>query len=268
MNQVKPAAPVAPWLGGKKQLHGRIIQRIEALSHKTYAEPFVGMGGVFLRRRFKPRLEVANDFNGEIINLFRILQRHYPQLMEVMKFQISSRREFDRLRVTDPRTLTDLERAARFLYLQRLAFGGKVNGVFGVAPTSGPRFSLSRLEVILEEARERLDGVVLECLDWREIIDRYDTPATLFYLDPPYFGGETDYGKAMFARKDFSEMAARLADIRGAFILSINDTPEVRKIFSDFHLEEVSLTYTVSSAGAMPARELLVSNREERARLI
>jgi DNA adenine methylase len=76
LEQVKPAAPIAPWLGGKKQLHGRIIQRIEALDHRTYAEPFVGMGGVFLRRRFKPRLEVANDLNGEIINLFRILQRH------------------------------------------------------------------------------------------------------------------------------------------------------------------------------------------------
>lgn len=72
----------------------------------------------------------------------------------------------------------------------------------------------------------------------------------------------------MFAREDFAEMAARLADISGAFILSINDTPEIREIFSAFHLEEVSLTYTVSSTGSMPARELLVSNREESARLI
>lgn len=268
MDQVKPAAPIAPWLGGKKQLNGRIIQRIEAINHRTYAEPFVGMGGVFLRRRFKPRLEVANELNGEIINLFRILQRHYPQFMEVMKFQISSRKEFDRLRVTDPRTLTDLERAARFLYLQRLCFGGKVNGVFGVAPTSGPRFSMARLEVILEEARERLDGVVLECLDWREVLLRYDSAETLFYLDPPYFGGESDYGKGMFARDDFQEMAAILGGLRGAFILSINDTPEIRDVFAPFFFEEVSLTYTVSSSGTTDARELLISNREQMARLL
>jgi DNA adenine methylase len=75
MEQVPPAAPVAPWLGGKKRLHGLIIERIEGLPHKTYVEPFVGMGGVFLRRRLRPRLEVANDLNGEIVNLFRILQR-------------------------------------------------------------------------------------------------------------------------------------------------------------------------------------------------
>jgi DNA adenine methylase len=134
MTSVRPAAPVAPWLGGKKALHKTLIERIERIPHKTYIEPFVGMGGVFLRRGFKPRLEVANDLNGEIINLFRILQRHMPQLMEVMRFQIASRREFERLRETPPHTLTDLERAARFLCLQRLAFGGQVKGVFGVAP--------------------------------------------------------------------------------------------------------------------------------------
>ena len=96
MDRVSPAAPVAGWLGGKKHLHATIIDRIERIPHRTYVEPFVGMGGVFLRRRFRPRLEVANDRNGEIVNLFRILQRHLPQLMEVMRFQVASRSEFER----------------------------------------------------------------------------------------------------------------------------------------------------------------------------
>ncbi|MBB5515745.1 site-specific DNA-adenine methylase [Rubricella aquisinus] len=160
-HKVPPAAPVAPWLGGKKALHRRIIQRIEAIDHSAYIEPFVGMGGVFLRRTWKPRTEVANDRNGDITNLFRILQRHYPQFLQMMQFQITSRREFDRLRACDPSTLTDLERAARFLYLQRLVFGGQVNNVFGVSPQTAPRFSLARLEPLLEAAHARLDGVVL-----------------------------------------------------------------------------------------------------------
>ena len=129
MRQVRSAAPVAPWMGGKSKLNKKIIEKIDVIPHKTYVEPFVGMGGVFLRRGFQPRLEVANDLNGEIINLFRILQRHYPQLMEVMRFQITSRREFERLRNQNPDYLTDLERAARFLYLQRLAFGGQVRRI-------------------------------------------------------------------------------------------------------------------------------------------
>lgn len=268
MDRVRPAAPVAPWLGGKKRLHPLIIERIEAIPHKTYVEPFVGMGGVFLRRRYRPKLEVANDRNGEVVNLFRILQRHLPQLMDVMRFGIASRRDFERLRQTDPASLTDLERAARFLYLQRLAFGGQVRGVFGVAPEHAARFSLSRLEPILEAAHERLEAVVFECLDWAELIPRYDTAETLFYLDPPYFGGEDDYGKGLFDRAQYARMAEVLAGIKGAFILSINDRPEIRDLFSGFHLDPVRLKYTISGAGATDAQELIVSNREGRVGLL
>ncbi|WP_406736924.1 DNA adenine methylase [Thioclava sp. GXIMD4215] len=266
-NQVKSAQPVAPWLGGKKHLSARLVQKIEAIDHHAYVEPFVGMGGVFLRRRFKPKLEVANDINGEIVNLFRILQRHYPQLMEVMKFQIVSRREFERLRNTPPESLTDLERAARFLYLQRLAFGGQLGGVFGVS-TDRARFSLSRIGPLLEDAHERLEGVVFECLDWADLVRRYDSKGTLFYLDPPYHGGESDYGKGLFDRSQFAVMAAQLAQIKGGFILSINDTPEIREIFAGFDFEEVALKYSVAAKGATEARELIISNRSGAGRLI
>lgn len=269
LTPVRPALPVAAWQGGKKALSATIIQRIERIPHRTYAEPFVGMGGVFLRRAFRPRLEVANDRNGEIVNLFRIIQRHHRQLLDVMRFQIASRADFDRLRATDPATLTDLERAARFLYLQRLAFGGQVRGVFGVAPEHGPRFSLSRLEPILEAAHDRLESVVFECLDWSDLIARYDTPDTLFYLDPPYAGGEDDYGKGLFAPADFQRIADQLATIRGAFILSINDTSAIRETFAAFHIDEVRLTYTVGRAAPEgKARELIISNREPVAGLL
>ncbi|MBL3554717.1 DNA adenine methylase, partial [Rhodovulum sulfidophilum] len=191
-------------------MHRRIIERIEAIPHRTYVEPFLGMGGVFLRRSWRPRLEVANDLNGEITNLFRVLQRHYPQLMEVMRFQITSRREFERLRACDPATLTDLERAARFLYLQRLAFGGQLGGVFAVQPGCGPRFSLAKIGPLLDAAHTRLDGVVFENLPWQDVLARYDGPQALFYLDPPYWGSEDDYGKGLFDRDQFAELAERL----------------------------------------------------------
>jgi DNA adenine methylase len=260
--KVKAAAPVAPWMGGKKALHRKIIERIEKIEHVSYVEPFVGMGGVFLRRQWRPKHEVANDRNGEITNLFRILQRHYPQLIEILRFQITSRREFERLRQVDPSTLTDLERAARFLYLQRLAFGGQVGGVFGVTAERAGRFNLSRLEPVLEAARERLEGVVLENLDWMEVIDRYDSPGTLFYLDPPYWGGENDYGKGMFGREQFALMSEQLATIEGAFVLSMNDLPAVRDLFAAFDIEPMRLKYTVSQGEAKEAAELLITNRK------
>lgn len=268
MKKVAPAAPVAPWLGGKKALYRTLIERIEAIPHKTYVEPFVGMGGVFLRRTWQPQCEVMNDLNGEITNLFRILQRHYPDLMNHMRYQITSRREFERLRKTEPDTLTDIERAARFLYLQRLAFGGKLGGVFGVTNERGSRFDLSRVGPLLDAAHSRLQGVVFECLDWSEVLRRYDGPNSLFYLDPPYVGGENDYGKGMFDRDQFAQMADQLKEIQGAFIMSINDVPEIREMFAWAHLHEVTLKYTVSSQAATDAQELIISNREPRLSLL
>ena len=120
-----PAEPLAPWFGGKKYLAKRIIERIEAIPHDCYAEPFCGMGGIFLRRGRRPRSEALNDINGEIINLFRIVREHPDELARHFDLALSSRAEFARLLKTPPEILTDIQRAARFAYLQRLAFGGK-----------------------------------------------------------------------------------------------------------------------------------------------
>ncbi|NEI50492.1 DNA adenine methylase [Rhizobium leguminosarum] len=213
---------------------------------------------MFFRRRSVPKAEVINYRNGEVVDLFRILQRHYPQFMDTLKFQITSRREFERLKACDPATLTDLERAARFIYLQKLAFGGKVTGQnFGVDGRSA-RFNLTRLVPLLEDVHERLSGVVIENLDWLDFIARYDRSGTLFYLDPPYFGSEGNYGKTLFGRDQFAAMAERLKRLKGGFILSINDRPEIREIFSAFQHDEVGLTYSVAGGEGVPARELVI----------
>ena len=264
LSTVSPILPVAPWLGGKRNLAKRICAIIDATLCVTYAEPFVGMGGIFLRRTTRPKAEVINDRGRDIANLFRILQRHYPQFLDTLRFQLTTRTEFERLIAVDPDTMTDLERAARFLYLQRTAFGGKVSGRnFGVDRARPGRFNLSTLEPMLEDLHSRLSGVTIECLDWSAFIPRYDSADTLFYLDPPYWGCEDDYGKAMFARADFERLVQQLATIRGRFILSLNDLPEVRHTFAAFQLAEVRTTYTISGKhndqGGSRA-ELLISN--------
>ena len=228
--------------------------------HSTYAEPLVGLGGIFLRRTSRPRAEAINDISRDIATLFRILQRHYPQFLDVLKFQLTTRTEFNRLVDTNPDTLTDLERAARFLYLQRTAFGGKVSGRnFGVSRDRPARFNLTTLEPMLEDLHARLSGVVIECLPWADFLRRYDGPGTLFYLDPPYWGCEDMYGKAVFARADFARLAAALSGLQGRFILSINDVPAIRETFAGFDIETVETTYTISNGAAQGGRkELLI----------
>lgn len=259
---VQPIAPVAPWLGGKRNLARRICALIDATPCSTYVEPFVGMGGIFLRRSTRPKCEVINDKGRDIANLFRILQRHYPQFLEVLRFQLTTRAEFNRLVETPPDTLTDLERAARFLFLQRTAFGGKVSGRnFGVARDRPARFNLTTVEPMLEDLHSRLSGVVIECLDWADLIPRYDGAGTLFYLDPPYWGCENDYGKAMFSRDDFARLAGVLADIKGRFLLSLNDLPAVRACFAAFNLMQINTSYSIGG-GSEARAELLITNMD------
>jgi len=258
---VRPVNPAAPYIGGKRNLAKRLAVRIAATPHTTYAEAFVGMGGVFFRRTSQPKCEVINDYSGDIANFFRILQRHHTPFVEMLRYQVTARKDFERLSRAVPDTLTDLERAARFLYLQKTAFGGKRRGQsFGVSLDRPARFDVSKIVPQLADIHERLSGVNIECLPYQSFIERYDRPGTLFYLDPPYWGCEDDYGKEMFARSDFEAMAAQLSKIKGKFIMSINDLPEIRDTFKAFNIEAVNTTYTLSSKGAGKAKELIISN--------
>jgi DNA adenine methylase len=258
--------PVAGYIGGKRNLAARLTRIVEQIDHRTYAEPFVGMGGIFFRRRHRAPAEVINDISADVVTLFRVLQEHYPYFLDMLRWRLTSRAEFDRLLKVDPSTLTDLQRAARFLYLQRTAFGGKVSGRnFGVDVRSPGGFNVTRLEPMLAEVHERLAGVVIERLPYGEFIDRYDREGTLFYLDPPYWGCERDYGPGVFDREDFERLADQLSRIRGRFLLSLNDTPGVRSVFDRFRHIEVTTSYSIaaSSAGAAKrARELIITNAE------
>jgi DNA adenine methylase len=258
---VDPVRPPAAWLGGKRRLAKRLVALIEAIPHRVYVEPFVGMGGVFFRRRIAPQLEVINDLNRDVHTFFRVLQRHYVPFMEMMRFQLSVRAEFERLAATDPDTLTDLERAARFFYLQRLAFGGKTTSrSFGVSRTAPKVFNVLELGSVLEEVHSRLAGVVIEGRPFADVLRIYDGDDTLFYCDPPYWGCETDYGAGLFRRQDFEHLAQALESTAGRFVLSLNDVPEVRRIFSRFRIEEARLKYTIAEAGATDAAELIITN--------
>lgn len=264
MNQhqnVRPISPVAGYVAGKRQLAKRLVGMIGGIDHTTYAEPFVGMGGIFFRREARPRAEAINDLSQDVATFFRILQRHYEPFLDMLKWRLASRADFDRLMASDPATLTDLERAARFLQLQRMSFGGKVAGrTYGVDARGPARFDVTRLVPLLEAAHERLCGVWIECLPFADFITRYDHPCTLFFCDPPYWGSEHYYGRELFSRVDFERLATALRGIEGHFIMTVNDVQELRDMFGWATIEAAELTYTISKKAGTPAREIIISN--------
>nr|WP_255673873.1 DNA adenine methylase [Komagataeibacter sp. FNDCF1] len=186
-----------------------------------------------------------------------------------LRWQVTSRDEFERLKAAEACSLTDLERAVRFLYLQRLAFGGKVNGRnFGVSLRPA-RFDVHTLEPVLADIHARLGHVTIECLPFADVPRRYDRVDALFYLDPPYWNCEDDYG-APFRREDLHVLLDDLTRLQDRFIMSLNDTPEVRQMFGGFDIEAIGLSCSLSREAHArgPRGEVLISNQPMRGALV
>ena len=252
------ATPIVPWVGGKRRLAKRILPVFPA--HECYVEPFAGGAALFFLKE-PSDVEVLNDINGELINLYRVVKHHLEEFVRQFKWALISRQLYGWLKKTPEETLTDIQRAARFYYIQKMSFGGKVaNQTFGTATTAAPRLNLLRIEEELSAAHLRLSRTYIEHLAWDECIRRYDRPHTLFYLDPPYWGTEgygVDYGLEQYAL-----MADLAKSIKGRMIVSVNDIPAMRQAFAGLEMERLEINYTVGGAGRSKgaAGELLISN--------
>lgn len=252
-------SPLSGWMGGKYQLSKQVVSMIP--QHHCYCEPFAGAAWVFFRKD-RSEVEVLNDINADIITLYRVIQHHLEEFIRWFKWVLVSRNEFNRWLKTDPQTLTDIQRAIRFFYIQKTSFAGRIDKpTFGYAPSSRPRMNLLRVEEDLSAAHLRLSEVYVENLHYAELIKRYDREKTFFYIDPPYWDCEDYYGKNLFSKDDFQALSDQLANIKGKFLLSLNDTPEVREIFSKFTIEPVSVRYSCGTTNTV-AKEVLIRNYE------
>ena len=258
MTQRSPLA----WLGGKSRLADQIIERMPA--HTTYCEVFAGASWVLFKKP-ESKVEIINDINSELINLYRCVKHHLGELVAQFRWMLVARDEFDRFLQTPADTLTDIQRAARFFYLAKTSFGAKVHKpTFGIAATAGPRLNLLRIEEELSDAHVRLARVFIENKPFDQVLQRFDKPGTLFYVDPPYWGCEADYGEGIFSRADFARLAGILAACQGKFILSLNDTPGVRETFAAFRIETVKTRYSISAQEKKTVGEVLISNFDAR----
>lgn len=253
------AAPIVPWLGGKRRLADRLLALFPP--HECYVEAFAGGAALFFLRPQPAKAEILNDANGELVNLYRVVQHHLEEFVRQFKWALTSRQVFKWLQDTPPATLTDIQRAARFFYLQHHAFGGKVVGQnFGTA-TTAPAVNLLRIEETLSAAHLRLAGVTIEHAHWRECVERYDRAHTLHYLDPPYWQTE-GYGLP-WSFDEYESMAAFARSAKGRVMISINDHPDIRRVFAGLQVARTEICYTVGAADTAAraaAGELIYTN--------
>lgn len=244
------------YLGGKNRLARTIISLIP--EHTTYVEPFCG-GAQVLFHKEPSKVELLNDLNEDIFNFLRICQMHHEELVRYLRYSIVSRRWFDLFEKTPPETLTDVQRAARFFFLQKNCYGGLVvRRNFAVSVQDGSNYNPEALPVLLRRTHERLLHVQLECLPYQDILRKYDRPFSFFYLDPPYFN--RPYYKFNFVGKNYLDMAEQLKKLKGKFLLSLNDVPEMRRIFADFNIKTLEMAYSSQRKAGKRYQELLISN--------
>lgn len=252
------AAPILPWIGGKRRLAAVLLPRFPA--HRCYVEPFAGAAALFFLKE-PVAAEILNDVHGELVTLYRVLQHHPEEFLRQFRWALSSRQLFRWLQATPPETLTDIQRAARFFYLQRSSFGGKVTGqTFGTSATAPPKLNLLRIEEELSAAHFRLAGATIEHLDWAECVRRYDRPHTFVYADPPYWG-TTGYG-VPFPLEAYEQLAAAARTIQGKMLISVNDVPAMRSAFKGLAMERVTVMETVQGGHRPPQRraELVIQS--------
>jgi len=247
------------WVGGKKALRDEILARFP-LEYKRYIEVFGGGGWVLFHKSPGSDFEVYNDFNPNLANLYRCVRDHPKELCDELRYSLNSRTDFDYIRkVMKTKTeLPDIKRAAYFYQVIRESYASGLDS-FGSQP-----HAMWNNFPLINQACERLQKVVIENKDFEKLIKQYDRPEAFFYCDPPYFATEDYYEDVGFTQKDHVRLADALCAIQGFFLLSYNDCPFIRELYSrpGIIIEGTSRLSNIAQRyeGGKQYAELLISN--------
>lgn len=231
---------------------------------------FGGSGSVLLGKPTIDSFEVYNDFDRNLVNLFHCMkERTMATIREIGFCNLNSREDFIAIRrfleheqfddryLTEELKLTeimlpkpeaeelkqlrlritgdyDVRRAAMFMKLLRYSYSSS-----GKSFASQP-FDIRKLFVLIQELENRMANVVVENQDFETLIRHYDRPDAFFYLDPPYFATEDMY-EVDFGWDDHERLRKTLGEIKGRFLLSYNDCPEIRELYEGFSLAWITI---------------------------
>lgn len=226
------------WIGGKKALRGKIVEQFpEPGTYGRYIEVFGGAGWVLFSSDSHAKMEVYNDVNGNLVNLFRCIKYHPDAVQNELQYILISREQFyDAREQIDTRGMTDIQRAARFFILIKESFGADVRS-FGLRPRD-----MDKAKDYLLQVSKRLNKVVIENLDFQKILKNYDKPDR-------------------FMPEDHVRLKEALDVIKGKFVLSYNDCEYIRELYRGYHIIEVERLHNLVMKERKPRyKELIIKN--------
>lgn len=249
------------WVGGKKALRDDVIIRMPPFYDK-YIEVFGGAGWVLFRKTPENEAEVFNDFNGNLVNLYRCVRDNPAKLKYKLRYVLNSREDFRWLVFLHKKGIFtrfhDYDRAAKFYQLIRYSYGSALESFASQPHSIWNDFPL------IDMASRRLQKVIIENQDFEVLIKHYDSPGSFFYCDPPYYATESYYKDVGFTKNDHVRLRDTLAKIKGKFLVSYNDCPEIRELwaYEGIHIESVRRmdNFRQRYSGGAMYNELFISN--------
>jgi len=214
------------YFGGKGNMVAKLLKLIPA--HRTYVEVFGGGASLLFVKQPSP-VEVYNDIDSDLVNLFRVIRDlvTFQEFQRLVSLTPYSREEFYYCRDTLNDSKDNLERAYKYFVMNRQSFAGIESGWGYAVTTSSRNMSAGTSKylstiVMLPQIADKLLQVQIEQDDFRKIIPRYDTPETLFYLDPPYVPDTRRNGsyKHEMTTQDHKDLLKLIINIRGKVMLS------------------------------------------------
>lgn len=201
------------------------------------------------------KMEVYNDINGNLVNLFRCVKYHPDAMQKELQGILMSREQFyDAREQLEVRGMTDIQRAARFFILIKESFGTALYS-FGLRGRD-----MEKTKDYLDVVSKRLNQVVIENLDFQIILRNYDRADALFYLDPPYYESENYYSD-QFVLEDHIRLKRMLEQLKGKFVLSYNDSIYIRELYKEYTILEVERQHNLITTKVKPRyKELIIKN--------
>lgn len=251
------------WVGGKSKLREHILKCFP--EHVCYVELFAGAAWVlFGKDPATSKSEVLNDRDGELINFWRVVKHRPAEFAETAGALLASRDLFDEWKKM-PAHVCEVERAARFYAVIRIAYGAKrVNNHFGMRPEKRPELHWPLLKEEVAKIVARLRVVWIENKPWEKCVADYDRKATFFYVDPPYRTVSSKSYRHFFSDEDHERLADVLLNrVKGKWLLSYNDDPLIRRLYrrSGVQIERLGVNYSLQGGGSwLRAGELLIRN--------
>jgi DNA adenine methylase len=261
------------WAGSKRKLVDDLAHywyASSSSSRRTYYEGFTGSASLYFHLR--PKAAVLVDINPELIQCLKQVRQEPDKLWCALQMFSAREDEYYNIREVEPKTLPDVLRAARFVYLNRFCFNGLYrtnrSGKFNV-PYGGTRNGTLPSLHELKASSDALKSATLVCGDFYDVIAESVSSGDFVYLDPPYAERnkriDQQYGPDVFGTRDLERVGRLLDQVDsrgGTFLLSYADCDEAQSLFSRWKVDRLSVKRTIAANSARrgPTKEVLVSN--------